>query len=166
MFLSLREIIEVPGASVPFECELSPEELCVPAVSRFIEAPRASGRVKNTAGVLNLQGELFAAMVCTCDRCGREFESEKEMELDVPLAADLADEENPEIFAVWGNGIELSEVLETCFILDMETKFLCSEDCKGLCPLCGSSLNAGECDCQKPVDPRLAVLGQLLDIDD
>ena len=47
--------------------------------------------------------------------------------------------------------------------LALPTKFLCREDCKGLCPQCGKNLNDGSCSCKKPVDPRLAVLQQLLD---
>ena len=40
--------------------------------------------------------------------------------------------------------------------------FLCSEDCKGLCAVCGKNLNEGPCDCKPEPDPRLAVLAQLL----
>jgi uncharacterized protein len=57
----------------------------------------------------------------------------------------------------------LDEVLTTLFILDMDTKFLCREDCAGLCPQCGKNLNDGPCGCKKPRDPRMAVLEQLLD---
>jgi uncharacterized protein len=45
----------------------------------------------------------------------------------------------------------------------METKFLCREDCKGLCARCGKNLNLGPCGCGKEIDPRFAVLEQLLD---
>ena len=36
-------------------------------------------------------------------------------------------------------------------------------DCAGLCDRCGANLNLGPCRCQKPRDPRMAVLEQLLD---
>ena len=165
MWLDLKDIIEIPGAEVHFDCELPVETLDFPAVSRFIDAPHATGRVINTAGVLTLEGSMTATMVCVCDRCGGEFEFRKELELEVPLAADMEDEDDPVIFPVQGNGIELDEVLETCFILDMDSKFLCREDCKGLCHNCGKNLNEGSCSCTTAKDPRLAVLGQLLDID-
>ena len=45
----------------------------------------------------------------------------------------------------------------------MDTKTLCSEDCKGLCPRCGANLNDGPCGCKREVDPRLAVLAKLLE---
>ena len=79
------------------------------------------------------------------------------------IAADLSDEDNPEIFPLEGTWLDLSDLLETCFILSTETKFLCKEDCAGLCPICGKNLDDGPCGCKKEVDPRLAVLGQLLD---
>ena len=72
-------------------------------------------------------------------------------------------DDNVDLFPLDGDAVDLDEVLSTCFILDMETKFLCREDCKGLCPTCGKNLNLGPCGCRKQVDPRFAVLEQLLD---
>ena len=48
----------------------------------------------------------------------------------------------------------------TAFILGMDTKTLCSEDCKGLCPRCGADLNLGPCSCKKEVDPASGGSGQ------
>ena len=166
MWLDLKDVIEMPGAEASFECELDASALDFPSVRSFIVPPRAEGRAVNTAGVLSLQGVLEAEMQCVCDRCGGIFNMKKTMELDVPLEADMEDEDDPDIFPIENNGIDLDEVLSTCFILDMDTKFLCSPDCKGLCGTCGKNLNEGSCSCTKQTDPRLAVLGQLLDIDD
>ena len=57
----------------------------------------------------------------------------------------------------------LDEVVVTDLLLALPTKHLCREDCRGLCPHCGKNLNEGECGCRPDVDPRLAVLEQLLD---
>ena len=55
---------------------------------------------------------------------------------------------------------QLSEIL----LLDFPTRVLCSEDCKGLCHKCGKDLNEGDCGCDhREIDPRFAVLQQLLD---
>ena len=46
------------------------------------------------------------------------------------------------------------------------SRFLCSEDCRGLCPVCGRDLNTGSCGCgTRPVDPRLEKLRALLEED-
>jgi len=162
MRLNLREIIEIPGGFVPFETELDTENLYFPSVTAYNSKPRAVGQVKNEAGVLHLTGTLTADMVCICDRCGGEFESTKELQLDATIVEEDTGV-NPELFLLEGDEIDLSDILSTCFILDMETKFLCSEDCKGLCDRCGSNLNLGPCGCRKQIDPRFAVLEQLLD---
>ena len=164
MRLDLREIIEVHGSSLPFSCELETEELAFPSVRSYRGKPRAQGRVYNEAGVLHLEGVLTAEMTCTCDRCGADFDSVKETELNAVIVEEES-EEYPELFVLDGNEIDLDEILSTCFILDMETKFLCREDCKGLCSTCGKNLNEGPCGCGKQKDPRFAVLEQLLDKD-
>ena len=165
MWLDLINIIEMPGSRKAFECQLDTELMDFPSVESFKSAPYAKGEVVNTAGLLTLKAEIEADMVCTCDRCGKQFESFKVQEVELTLADNPEDDENPDIYVIEGNGIDVSEILETAFLLDMETKFLCTEDCKGLCEHCGKDLNEGPCDCRKPVDPRLAVLGQLLDIE-
>ena len=166
MRLDLSDIIEIPGGVVPFECELDPEALLSPSVARFVSAPRAVGEVRNGAGALTLRAVLTAPMICACDRCGAEFDLSKTLEVEAYLADKLEDEENADIFLLDGDYVNLSEVLETCFILDMEAKFLCADDCAGLCEDCGANLNNGPCGCKKEIDPRLAALGQLLDTEE
>ena len=162
MRLNLRDIIEVPGGSVPFACELSTEGLDFPSIREYLTKPYAEGRVYNEAGILRLEGLLTAELLCACDRCGEAFESVKETELDAILVEENPGDD-PELFVLQDDGIDLDEVLTTLFVLDMETKFLCKEDCKGLCPTCGKNLNLGPCTCRKTIDPRFAVLEQLLD---
>jgi Predicted metal-binding, possibly nucleic acid-binding protein len=166
MKLNLKDIIEISGASLPFQCELESLNPDYPSIVRFNAPPYAEGIVKNAAGALNLHADITADMVCICDRCMKEFETVKTLQLEVPLAAELEDEENADIFLLDSDFLNLDEVLETCFILDMESKFLCKEDCAGLCGNCGADLNDGPCSCKKKVDPRLAALAQLLDIDE
>ena len=162
MRLDLREIIEIPGGSVPFSCELETEGLDFPSVLAYRKKPYAEGRVYNEAGILHLTGTLTAEMTCICDRCGADFDSVKVTDLNATIVEEES-EDFPEFFVLDGNEIDLDEVLSTCFILDMETKFLCKEDCKGLCSTCGKNLNEGPCGCRTQKDPRFAVLEQLLD---
>lgn len=164
MWLDLRDVIEVPGASVAFaDAAPEPDALLMPSILGFTEPLEAHGRVTNSAGLLELSGTLRANMRCVCDRCGKSFLREKHLEVRVPLAADVEDEGEGDVFPLDGNGIDVTEVFQTCFILDAESKTLCRPDCKGLCPTCGKDLNEGPCGCGKQTDPRFAVLEQLLD---
>ena len=154
MRLDLREIIHVPGASLPFsfQLDLSQEEF-------FGEHPiprpvTVEGSVKNIADVLVLEGEAKSLLDYTCDRCMSGFNREKTVPLSFLLAEPLEGEDDGEI--------DVGELAYTAFILDMDTKHLCSEDCKGLCPGCGVNLNQEPCRCKKQADPRWAALEQLL----
>ena len=75
----------------------------------------------------------------------------------------MQNEEDDEILLLEDGKVDVGELAREAFILDMYTKTLCSEDCKGLCPRCGADLNLGPCSCKKEVDPRLAVLAKLLE---
>ena len=165
MRLDVREVIVNPSVRLPLSVELETEGLDFPSVKEYCEPPRAEVVVSNEAGILHLRGTITAEMNCICDRCGQEFESRKETAVDAVIAEEES-EENPELFVLEGTELDLQEILSTCLILDMETKFLCREDCKGLCPRCGRNLNLGPCACGKEIDPRFAVLKQLLNKED
>ena len=162
MRLDLRELIVNPEARLPFRTELETDMLSFPSVKKYLSPPRAEGIVFSEAGILRAEGTITAEMLCICDRCGQEFVSVKETDVDAVIVQEES-EEYPEFFALQGTVLDLQELLSTCLILDMETKFLCREDCKGLCARCGRNLNLGPCGCGKEIDPRFQVLGQLLD---
>ncbi|MBO6039825.1 MAG: DUF177 domain-containing protein [Oscillospiraceae bacterium] len=162
MRLDLRELIVNPERRLPFRLELETDRMDFPSVKEYLNPPVAEGIVYNEAGILHMQGTITAELLCICDRCMQEFKSTKETAVDAVLVEEESDD-NPELFVLEGTEIDAQEVLSTCFILDMETKFLCREDCKGLCARCGKNLNLGPCRCRKEIDPRFAVLEQLLD---
>ena len=54
-----------------------------------------------------------------------------------------------------GEGLLLEDALKEQVLLAVPVKALCSEDCRGLCPHCGTNLNTASCACtEKTVDPR------------
>jgi uncharacterized protein len=58
--------------------------------------------------------------------------------------------------------IDLEQLMREQFYLALPMKPLCSEDCKGLCAICGTNLNKGTCDCKREFeDPRFDALRQL-----
>jgi len=54
------------------------------------------------------------------------------------------------------------EVMQT-LLVHLPMRFICREDCLGLCPVCGTDLNKNRCRCtQDASDPRLDKLKDLL----
>lgn len=55
--------------------------------------------------------------------------------------------------------LDLEELLREELQLSWPSKVLCSEECKGICSVCGQNLNEGDCECDSFVpDIRLAGL--------
>lgn len=119
---------------------------------------------------LFFEGELEAAMIASCARCAEEFTTPRARPFRFVLApraaCDDADgrlrSEDLEFSLYEGEEIELAPLIAEQLILALPTRALCHEDCKGLCPRCGTNLNLRQCGCQREVaEPRLAVLRAL-----
>ena len=94
----------------------------------------------------------------------KPVEQDFAVSLEAVLVTKLENEDydDPWTFELDGDQADLDDILTTAVVLNMDSKLLCSEDCKGLCPRCGADLNLGPCECKPEVDPRLAVLQQFL----
>ena len=164
MLLGLSKIIDCPGASVPFSTSVDLSDLRYGESFPVTEPVEASGTVRNTAGVLMMTGSLHTTIHGVCDRCAADFERFVEFPIDVVLGTELSNEDSEDewVFHLEADAADLEDIVRTVFVLNLDSKLLCSEDCKGLCCRCGKNLNEGPCTCQKEIDPRFAALKQLL----
>lgn len=164
MRLGLAQIMDRPGAVVPFSCSVDLSDLQYGASHPVTEPVEASGTVRNTAGVLVMSGSIKTCLHGVCDRCAAEFSREVEYPIQAVLVEELANEENEDewVFPLEGESADLQDIVRTVFVLNMESKLLCKPECKGLCCQCGKNLNDGPCSCRKEPDPRFAALRQLL----
>lgn len=164
MLLELGTILTQPGGVVPFSLEQDFSDMDFGGSCPATQPVKVSGRVKNEAGVLLLTMTIDTVLSCVCDRCASAFDLPFHQEVEAILAEELMDEKNEDdwTFLLTGTAADLDDIIATAFVLNMEQKFLCSPDCKGLCASCGKNLNLGPCDCKPEPDPRLAVLRQLL----
>ena len=165
MLLGLTKIIDSPGATVPFSTSVDLSDLCYGVSYPVTEPVRAEGQVRNTAGVLVMTGSIETTIHGTCDRCASDFDREVSFPIDVVLVTELSNEENEDewVFPLEGDSADLDDIVRTVFVLNLDSKLLCKEDCQGLCCRCGKNLNEGPCNCQKELDPRFAALKQLLE---
>ena len=165
MLLGLSKIIDSPGASVPFSVSVDLSDLRYGVSCPVSEPVVAQGVVRNTAGVLLMKGNVTTTIHGICDRCAAEFARFIDFPIDVVLVTELSNEENEDewVFPLEGDSADLDDIVRTVFVLNLDSKLLCKDDCKGLCHRCGKNLNDGPCGCQKELDPRFAALRQLLE---
>ena len=163
MIVDVRPILHTPGKSLEFRFALDLSDLEFDGRTPAVRPVEVEGEVRNTADLLTLALRARTTLDAVCDRCGKDFPLDKEVEYRCMLAEELQNEESDEIVLLEDGKVDAGDLARTAFILGMDSKILCSEDCKGLCPRCGADLNLGPCSCQREPDPRLAALAKLLE---
>jgi len=117
-----------------------------------------------TENALTLMGNFKTKVELPCSRCLESFilhlegdiqEKFKELSSIEEQEEVILEEQLPEEF-LNGEPFNLDSILRDNLILTLPLKPLCSEECRGLCPVCGENLNVNTCNCEKEViDPRL-----------
>ncbi|MCQ2447873.1 MAG: DUF177 domain-containing protein [Oscillibacter sp.] len=163
MLIQVKSILHTPGKHLDFHFEMDLSDVEFAGRYPISRPVIVEGEVRNRADVLYLELTAQTTLDAVCDRCGKAFLQEKVVPFRCILAEEVQNEDSDEIVLLEDDQVDVGELARTEFILEMDTKTLCSEDCKGLCPRCGADLNLGPCSCKKEVDPRLAVLAKLLE---
>ncbi|MDE7242669.1 MAG: DUF177 domain-containing protein [Oscillospiraceae bacterium] len=165
MLLNVQKIINAPGERMDFQFELDLSGVDFGGLYPIQNPVVVTGFAENTAGMLTLRFTADSTLKAVCDRCLKPFDLPKQVSCEYLLAETLENEDQDEIIRLENGTVDVGELARTAYILEMDSKTLCSEDCKGICPGCGVNLNLAACTCQKTVDPRLAVLAKLLEKD-
>lgn len=119
-----------------------------------------------------LEASVSVVIRVECSRCINGFEMPLDTGFSVILyrgqAPHEVDDDDLVLLAEADeSGYDILPRVREAVILELPIRFLCREDCKGLCPRCGANLNEGSCDCESSEgDPRWASLKKLLNNDE
>lgn len=163
MIIELESVFNTDGLKIPFDYELSLSGITVSGLTPVTEPVKVSGYVENKAGIVNLKASAALKYEAPCDRCAENVISQFSFPVEHTLVVALESGGNDDFLEVPNMRLNLDELVEEDVNLALPTKYLCNDDCKGLCPICGKNLNKSQCDCKAPIDPRMEALLQLLD---
>jgi uncharacterized protein len=99
------------------------------------------------------QGKVTVPVELECSRCLLKFEEEQSADLnfviDLSGAIEKTDSEEDSFFVADPSSsfFVLDDIVREAIILSLPLKPLCSEECRGLCPICGTDLNRSHCHC-------------------
>lgn len=94
-----------------------------------------------------------------CDRCLEIVNFEENLEYDAKLVDNKDDSEDMYTVMLDSKKLDIEKLISELIYLNLPTKVLCKEDCRGICPKCGKNLNYESCDCEtEPADIRFHVL--------
>ncbi len=123
-----------------------------------------SGTVSNNGTTLILNADCRAVMATQCARCAKDIDVEIRFTISETLMqGEEKEDEFSEVILFDGYQVDMDEIVMNNFIMNVDSRYLCSEDCKGICPKCGADLNLGECGCDhEEIDPRWAALADII----
>ena len=146
MILNMKRLFDVTDEQEEFSFEIGTDELKERVFSVTFASPLAvSGKAYNRAGIVNVELKCVFTLAHVCDRCLTEFEREYSYDFSHVCMRDQSS--NDEHIIVRDNALDLNDLAISDSLLQLPTKILCREDCRGLCYVCGQNLNEGECNC-------------------
>jgi len=146
----------------PAEIDLAGELIELKGKTHF------KGEIERVNAKGHLRGTVKADVSLDCTRClepiERHFEfpfraifvgsSDEDTNAEAEVSEDALDES-----LVPDGQVDMAEVVREQLLLAVPEQIFCREDCRGICPKCGSNLNLIDCKCaDDEVDPRWAAL--------
>lgn len=165
MLLDLKRVFSGEQSNVTFDYNMDLSSTDINGYFPFGSPVSVKGIVKAHDGFAQLYAEVSFRFSIACDRCTKQIDEQYQYTFSHVLVLSLENEDdNDDYIQVQDDKLDLDELVRADILLELPTKFLCSEDCKGLCSVCGKNLNDGACNCNlHQVDPRLEVLKKLID---
>lgn len=128
MALRLAEFLASPGRRFPVAVTLKggqdPESLCT------VDSVELAGEAFAQLATLYLEVTLRAKLIQPCRRCLEPVETTLELDetFEVPIAPNA-------------ESVDLLPIVLRLVLSAHEPNVLCREDCRGLCPACGTDMN-------------------------
>jgi uncharacterized protein len=170
VFISLQQLeqrpvqfkVDLPAGEIEFDSKITQ--------STVLHSEGAVNLLNHALGEIRVQGKLNVTVSATCDRCleAASIAIDNDFDLVYMPAGESAvgeeeiDQEAIEVGFYEGNGLELNDVLREIVLLALPMRVVCSEACRGICPVCGRNRNQTDCGCHEDaIDDRWSKLRSL-----
>lgn len=142
------------GSFYPFNESIDLNENIIDnRLAKFITPCEVTGRYVTEDDFVHVDCECVFTVRFQCDRCLADVD--REFKIRYAGSYYLEGMVNPpEDYLSYFNGlVDITEGVEEEVLLNLPSRVLCKEDCKGICPICGIDLNYGECNCKVDTTP-------------
>jgi uncharacterized protein len=157
-FIDLKDLahdkVSLAGTIQPGDINFSSDGL------RQIKPLDWTATAERAGAEIRIAGELTTMMEQACSRClePAQYDIKKPFDLFFRQREALMFDEDDEIELTEkdtrtaffsGTQLAIGDILHEQVLLALPMKALCTVDCKGLCPTCGTNLNLKTCNCPK-----------------
>ena len=157
MNINISELLKGNIETLPFNVSFNEDVLERDDFKLKLKSPISiSGIIYYDDEIVNIKGKISLVAESQCSRCLTQFDNPMVVEFDENFSKD---QKSDDFYPILDDNIDLKNMVIDNLIIWTPLKPLCSENCKGLCPICGKNLNYGQCNCKiDNVDPRLLSL--------
>ena len=167
MLIDFRELLSGSGNEISYPANIDMTSLD-DGVNKYPvirKEPFVIQAYKTGNDKVQIQCEGSVTLSIPCDRCLEPVEINIDFNVDdvIEFNKTESDEEQEEKDYIDGYNLDVDRLIFGELLVSIPGKILCREDCKGLCPVCGTNLNVAECGCDRDVlDPRMSVFKDIL----
>ena len=163
MKINIASVVKNDGASLPFSGSMELGRVSLSGSTLDFKKPvTVSGVIQSLGGTVEISADICGEYTAQCSRCGEVCALPLKARLEESTEEDFSDADE-ECLSLNGNILDIGGAVEAAVFGEVGLRVLCSEDCKGLCPVCGTNLNKNKCNCDTTVyDPRFAIFRKLM----
>lgn len=169
MKLDISTIINNSGGTINIDAEEVLQDLNSGIGTVSFEGPVSfSGSITNSNGLLLLDGIAKIKFTTVCDRCAVNIEKELVIKINEEIVKESLPDEQEDFeenylddrYTLTGSIIDLDRIIADCILTGMPTSQICSDDCSGLCDVCGVKISEQGCNCNNTdlLDSRFEIL--------
>ncbi len=164
MIIDLSEIIRNDSIKINLDTDISLEPIEFLGESfQFAKPLHVIGTIINNTKSLELAAKVKGEMGACCARCREPLTVAVEFNISEVIMQNADDIAEEDVIIIEGEEIDIAEIILNNFLMNVSGKYLCKDDCKGLCLKCGKNLNEGDCGCSDDeIDPRWAKLAEIM----
>lgn len=163
MILDLKKLFADKTGTISFNYDMDLSTTEVDYVYPFVSPVQVCGTVTMRDGFAQLAAKTSFDFSVPCDRCTRQVSRHFDYSFLHTLVQSLENEDDDRFIEIHDEKLDLDELMREDILLELPTRFLCREDCKGICPVCGKNLNDGPCGCDPQItDARFDMLKNLI----
>ena len=153
MQFNVSKALKNPGQAYPLQMAFAFDPMEVMGDEVRLEEAAFDGEFMGAENEVNVSGTVTAQAHSRCANCLSPVNVPIRAEMEVTFAKDGDGEEK---YPLDGYEIDLAPAVQEALILELPMRFLCREDCKGICPVCGKNRNTDLCTCQEGVEKKNA----------
>lgn len=115
---------------------------------KFLGPVRVSGTYVFDGKLFTVAGTIEARLRSECARCSEGFEEAVAVEFTERFEKTPERAEERETYVYEGERLTLDDAVMDNLYLALPIASVCSEGCRGLCPVCGVNRNTTACSCR------------------